>query len=617
MANLLRELTADIAEDREVLRELDFQPGMSLMLAVYNAQKSREAEQSGQGENNLPSYEEVHGLDYPGVNTLYGIPHQSSQIVQPEPDLPSQTTLRMQEGDIRRPAVQPYERVFYGTDSFYQNQMDLPSGEELARQQAENRRKSSRFLQIWTVPSLTNAIIDETAKENPAASTEMLKINMELQTLFHTVYPFNPNLKEEPRIPSKQDIAVIRGMTQQVWSKIVQWKQAYMTGSARPSEQVLFMTENVMKKLEDDYQVVGSVRLGSETLGEAAFRCAKLGKHFGLMDDRKTPLKSPVLAAKEAEQAKKLQQEQKRRERYQQERTREEGIRSAPRRERSFENYVALHTGSRMGRTLKEKQEHLAKVITAHTLRDNHKSFDVKRIRGLCRYTMKLYAIEKLPEEKLEQALSCGLAAKEFEAEVQKELFSVKNAQYAAFSKEMQTLYEAMAPGKTKDAEYQALRGSVKSAAELSAGMNGKSGEELENAFKNAVLRVIRSASDCIRGKEKPQSGAAGRAFENTLDALAVVTKFTKNAEGLNRSVELLVDHVNQLSGGKKGYAIALRTGPNLPECERVISSIEHFCGHLEIACCGHLGLTCVEYQQDVAKHEAEILAFCREMMKR
>ena len=72
-----------------------------------------------------------------------------------------------------------------------------------------------------------------------------------------------------------------------------------------------------------------------------------------------------------------------------------------------------------------------------------------------------------------------------------------------------------------------------------------------------------------------------------------------------------------KLSSGKKGYAIALRTGPNLPECERVISSIEHFCGHLETACCWHLGLTCVEYQQDVAKHEAEILAFCREMMKR
>ena len=72
-----------------------------------------------------------------------------------------------------------------------------------------------------------------------------------------------------------------------------------------------------------------------------------------------------------------------------------------------------------------------------------------------------------------------------------------------------------------------------------------------------------------------------------------------------------------KLSSGKRGYAIALRTGPNLPECERVISSIEHFYGHLEISCCGHLCLPGVEYKQDAAKHEAEILAFCREKMIR
>lgn len=69
-----------------------------------------------------------------------------------------------------------------------------------------------------------------------------------------------------------------------------------------------------------------------------------------------------------------------------------------------------------------------------------------------------------------------------------------------------------------------------------------------------------------------------------------------------------------KLSGGKKGYAIALRTGPNLPECERVIGSIEHFYGHLEIQCCGHLGLTGVENKQDAAKHEAEIAALCRQI---
>ena len=65
------------------------------------------------------------------------------------------------------------------------------------------------------------------------------------------------------------------------------------------------------------------------------------------------------------------------------------------------------------------------------------------------------------------------------------------------------------------------------------------------------------------------------------------------------------------MPAGKRGYAVALRTGPGMKECEQVIGSIEHFYGHLEIACRGHLGLCSVEYKRDVAGKRAEIEAFC------
>ena len=66
------------------------------------------------------------------------------------------------------------------------------------------------------------------------------------------------------------------------------------------------------------------------------------------------------------------------------------------------------------------------------------------------------------------------------------------------------------------------------------------------------------------------------------------------------------------IPAGKKGYAIALRTGPGMKECERIIGTIEHFYGHLEIECCGHLGLCSVEYKEAVKDRAAEIEAFCR-----
>ena len=49
-----------------------------------------------------------------------------------------------------------------------------------------------------------------------------------------------------------------------------------------------------------------------------------------------------------------------------------------------------------------------------------------------------------------------------------------------------------------------------------------------------------------------------------------------------------------------------------MKECERIIGSIEHFYGHLEIACCGHLGLCAVEYRDALKSRTDEIEAFCR-----
>lgn len=69
------------------------------------------------------------------------------------------------------------------------------------------------------------------------------------------------------------------------------------------------------------------------------------------------------------------------------------------------------------------------------------------------------------------------------------------------------------------------------------------------------------------------------------------------------------------ISSGKKGYSIALRTGPGMKECERIIQSIEHFYGHLEIECCGKLGLCSVECRDDVEPRKDEITAFCEKIL--
>ena len=69
-----------------------------------------------------------------------------------------------------------------------------------------------------------------------------------------------------------------------------------------------------------------------------------------------------------------------------------------------------------------------------------------------------------------------------------------------------------------------------------------------------------------------------------------------------------------KISSGKKGYSIALRTGLGMHECERIIQSIEHFYGHLEIESCGSIGLCSIEYKEDVEPRKQEIVEFCKEI---
>ena len=69
-----------------------------------------------------------------------------------------------------------------------------------------------------------------------------------------------------------------------------------------------------------------------------------------------------------------------------------------------------------------------------------------------------------------------------------------------------------------------------------------------------------------------------------------------------------------RLSKGKKGYSIVLRTGPNMKECERLIATIEHFYGHMEIESMDRVGFCSIEFKEAVAGIKNDIIAFCKKI---
>ncbi len=75
------------------------------------------------------------------------------------------------------------------------------------------------------------------------------------------------------------------------------------------------------------------------------------------------------------------------------------------------------------------------------------------------------------------------------------------------------------------------------------------------------------------------------------------------------------------IPAGKKGYAIVLRTGPGMRECERLIETVFHFYGHLEIEQSGSLALCSVDCAEAAESRRDEIGRFlatvCEEVCDR
>jgi multimeric flavodoxin WrbA len=127
--------------------------------------------------------------------------------------------------------------------------------------------------------------------------------------------------------------------------------------------------------------------------------------------------------------------------------------------------------------------------------------------------------------------------------------------------------------------------------------------------------RSCHSTAECV---QKDEAALLMEKFENAQIIILVSPSYWADVPGqfkafIDRCTPWCNTHEphKTLPSGKKGYAIALRTGPNMPECERIIGTIEHFYGHLEIECCGSLGLCSVEYKDDVIGKKDEIDAFC------
>lgn len=135
--------------------------------------------------------------------------------------------------------------------------------------------------------------------------------------------------------------------------------------------------------------------------------------------------------------------------------------------------------------------------------------------------------------------------------------------------------------------------------------------------YRFAYCRGCRSCHTTARCIQSDDVELLMREFERADVILSVSPSYWADIPGqfkafIDRCTPWCNTHepYRNIPSGKKGYAIALRAGPGRKECERIIGSIEHFYGHLEIACSGSLCLCSVENREAADARESEIRAF-------
>ncbi len=67
------------------------------------------------------------------------------------------------------------------------------------------------------------------------------------------------------------------------------------------------------------------------------------------------------------------------------------------------------------------------------------------------------------------------------------------------------------------------------------------------------------------------------------------------------------------LGTGKRCYAIALRTGSSSGECQHIIDTIAHWCGHMGVEMAGSMYFCGIEGKRDIAPHKPAIHAQVKE----
>ena len=207
---------------------------------------------------------------------------------------------------------------------------------------------------------------------------------------------------------------------------------------------------------------------------------------------------------------------------------------------KSYDNYIRLHSGIHVMNTKQNYKELLAKVLAAESLKNSGQPFDVKKVHHMAKSIQKLPALQGLKNDEIMAALSTDpRKLKDIQQSIYLDSFAVKPENAGKYIEDMKKLQSAMMSSKDRSPEYQAFTAAVAEVAKLKPGSEG-----FEAASRKANEALLKSINVYSRDKEKVRFSDDGVArFDNTMDAMSIMKD---NIPGIGEVIDARVDAINK-----------------------------------------------------------------------
>ena len=246
--------------------------------------------------------------------------------------------------------------------------------------------------------------------------------------------------------------------------------------------------------------------------------------------------------------------------------------------ERTFDNYIFLHTGDFLQNEKKKADLALqiAKCLAACELQNQNQQFHVSAIRANTSKAGKKYCLMYLSEQKLRSISESPDSLKTFQQQAMESLYGVPADRLEPYKLEMSQIYRSMLSGEGRTEKYKNLCRIIGSIANMNP---NQPLQEKKQFIIQANCALMNAIEDYTKGRKKVRTEEYGRlAFHHAMDALATIKQYTGEELGNRiREQEARINHVRGLEHhpDHKDYINLEKYGADAAQKERAAYNLK------------------------------------------